>query len=177
LFLEGAGKLGIKLVNIGAQDIINQKHDIVLGVVWQLIRFHLLQGVDFDGHPELIRLMEKGETLSGLLHIGPENMYVFSNFYFILFIDDLGVCSLLRWINYHLRRAGSTKKVVNFSESLKDGDALTVLLGQVAPKQVEQSQVNEILALKDAEAKLKALLVRRFLFVLSYPKLKKKVFL
>lgn len=139
LFIDGAAKLGIKLVNIGAQDIIDSNADLVLGVVWQLVRFHLLQSVDMDSHPELIRLMEKGEALSTMVNLGPENL-------------------LMRWINYHLRRAGSTRKIVNFGESLKDSEALIILIGQVASKQVDQSQVAEILAVKDLEARAKALL-------------------
>ena len=89
-FIEGANKIGIKVVNIGAQDLIEGSQDLVLGIVWQLVRAHLLQNVDILAHPELIRLMERHENLRTLIDIGPESL-------------------LLRWFNYHLRRASVSR--------------------------------------------------------------------
>jgi hypothetical protein len=40
---------------------------------------------------------------------------------------------LLRWVNYHLARAGQTKTVKNFTSDIKDSVAYTYLLKQIAP--------------------------------------------
>jgi len=41
---------------------------------------------------------------------------------------------LLRWFNYHLAKAGHPKRVHNFGGDIKDSEAYTVLLKQIAPK-------------------------------------------
>lgn len=123
IFLEAVNKLGgIKIVNIGAQDIIDGKEDLVLGLVWQIIRAHLLQDVNILSHPELIRLLKPGESIQTLLDMGSEAL-------------------LLRWFNYHLKRAGSKREVLNFSESIKDSENYLVLMKQIAPKIVDASLV------------------------------------
>lgn len=40
---------------------------------------------------------------------------------------------LLRWVNYHLERAGVTKRVNNFTTDIKDSEAYTHLMKQIAP--------------------------------------------
>lgn len=66
-------------------------------------------------HPELYRLLEPGETIQDLLKLGPEAI-------------------LLRWVNYHLKAAGSSRRVNNFSGDIKDSEVYTILLHQIAPK-------------------------------------------
>ena len=138
-FIEGANKIGIKVVNIGAQDLIEGSQDLVLGIVWQLVRAHLLQNVDILAHPELIRLMERHENLRTLIDIGPESL-------------------LLRWFNYHLRRASVSRKVGNFSESVKDSANYLTLMQQIAPKLVDAAKVEAALATTDLEARAKIVL-------------------
>ena len=74
----------------------------MLGIVWQLVKLQLMSGVSIAEHPEIFRLLAPGEELADLLKLPPEE-------------------TLLRWINFHLARAGETKQVTNFSEALKDG--------------------------------------------------------
>jgi len=85
-----------------------------LGLVWQLVKIHILNSINLKNHPFLIRLLEKNEELSDLLKLPPEML-------------------LLRWFNYHLTNAGQ-KKIDNFSGHVKDGNAYTYLLNQIAPK-------------------------------------------
>jgi len=40
----------------------------------------------------------------------------------------------LRWFNYHLKNSGSPKRVANFSGDIKDSEAYTLLLHQLAPE-------------------------------------------
>ena len=138
-FLEGAARLGLKIVNIGAQDLIDGNADLVLGLLWQIIRAHLLQNVDILSHPELIRLMERHENLKTLIDVGPEAL-------------------LLRWFNYHLRRANADRKVGSFSESLRDSSAYLLLMQQVAPKLVDRAKVDAALATTDLDARARAVL-------------------
>ena len=56
-----------------------------------------------------------GETLEDLLALSPEEI-------------------LLRWFNYHLEQAGSSRRVNNFSGDIKDSEAYTILLDQIAPE-------------------------------------------
>jgi len=60
-----------------------------------------------------VRLLEPGEELADLLRLPPDQL-------------------LLRWFNYHLKRANH-RKINNFSGDVKDSEAYTVLLNQIAP--------------------------------------------
>jgi len=40
---------------------------------------------------------------------------------------------LLRWVNYHLKKSGSSKRIKNFGPDVKDSEAYTILLNQIAP--------------------------------------------
>lgn len=42
----GAKALGCKLVNIGNQDLLDGNVDLILGLVWQLIRCYLMRNVN-----------------------------------------------------------------------------------------------------------------------------------
>ena len=59
-------------------------------------------------------LMKEGETLQDLLKLSPEEV-------------------LLRWVNYHLMRSGSERRINNFSGDIKDSEAYILLLSQIAP--------------------------------------------
>jgi len=115
LAIGSAASIGCSIVNIGAQDLIDGTHHLVLGLLWQIIKIGLLSKVNLKLHPELYRLLEEGETLEDLMGLGAEQI-------------------LLRWFNYHLREAGSDRRVNNFSGDIKDSEAYTILLNQIAPK-------------------------------------------
>lgn len=102
------------MVNIGAQDLIEGRPYLVLGLVWQIIKIGLYAKVDLLHHPELIRLLEEGEALDTFLKLPTDQI-------------------LLRWVNYHLREAGVTKRINNFSSDIKDSECYTVLLNQLKP--------------------------------------------
>ena len=53
---------------------------------------------------------------------------------------------LLRWFNYHLENAGSTRRVNNFSGDIKDSECYTILLNQIAPEDsgVDMSPMGEV---------------------------------
>ena len=115
------------MVNIGAQDLIEGRPYLVLGLVWQIIKIGLYAKVDLLHHPELIRLLEKDETLDTFLKLPTDQI-------------------LLRWVNYHLREAGWEKRVHNFSGDIKDSENYIVLLNQLKPDLCDRSglQVSDL---------------------------------
>jgi len=112
--IESAKGIGCSVVNIGAQDIIEVREHLILGLIWQIIRRGLLGKIDIKLHPELYRLLEDDETLEQFLRLPPEQI-------------------LLRWFNYHLKNAKWHRTVNNFSTDVKDGENYTVLLNQLKP--------------------------------------------
>ena len=121
-----AKAIGVKVTNIGASELINgaQNPTIVLGLVWQLVKIHLLNNINLKNHPELVRLLESNEELSDLLKLPPEQL-------------------LLRWFNYHLKNAGHPKRITNFSSDVKDSEAYTVLLHQISPQQCDTNALKQ----------------------------------
>lgn len=77
--------------------------DLVLGLIWQIVKSLLLQDVSLNNHPELIRLLNPNEAISSLVNLSSEQL-------------------LLRWVNYHLQRAGESKKILNFSKDISDSE-------------------------------------------------------
>lgn len=68
-----------------------------------------------------------GESLQDLMALSPEEI-------------------LLRWFNYHLEKAGSSRRVNNFSGDIKDSECYTILLNQIAPEDsgVDMSPMGEV---------------------------------
>jgi plastin-1 len=113
--VNSAKAIGCSVVNIGSQDLIEGKEYLVLGLIWQIIKIGLFAKVDLKFHPELFRLLETGETLDTFLKLP---------------VDQI----LLRWFNYHLKKANWNRKVTNFSIDVRDSENYTVLLNQLAPE-------------------------------------------
>jgi plastin-1 len=120
LAINSAKGIGCTVVNVGATELLNGVEHIILGLLWQIIRIGLLSGISLSDHPELYRLLEPGETLESLLKLTPEQI-------------------LLRWFNYHLKNAGSSRKVNNFSGDIKDSECYTILLNQLVPDKCNKS--------------------------------------
>ncbi|KAJ3167575.1 phospholipid scramblase 1 [Geranomyces variabilis] len=108
------------VVNIGSDDFLRKKVDLVLGLLWQLIRAHLMSDINVPSHPELIPLLSPGESLKELIALSQEQL-------------------LVRWVNYHMVRAGSSKRITNFGQDIADCDAYVILLSQIRPwdKEIE----------------------------------------
>uniref|UniRef100_A0AAV1U266 Calponin-homology (CH) domain-containing protein n=1 Tax=Peronospora matthiolae TaxID=2874970 RepID=A0AAV1U266_9STRA len=115
LCINAAKSIGCSVVNIGPDDLIEGKHILVLGLVWQIIKIQLTSTINLKNHPELMRLLLDGETLEAFMKLPPDLI-------------------LLRWMNYHLKAAGHPKKVTNFSTDMQDATAYSVLLHHIAPQ-------------------------------------------
>eukprot|EP01137_Pigoraptor_chileana_P034968 Opistho-2@28288 len=112
--INSAKAIGCNVVNIGCQDLVEGRVHLVLGLIWQIIKIGLLSKISLANHPELYRLLEDGETLEDLLKLPADQI-------------------LIRWVNFHLKNAGSQKRIKNFSGDIKDSEAYTVLLSQLDP--------------------------------------------
>lgn len=126
IVISSAKSLGLSVVNIGSQDLMEGREHLILGLIWQIIRRGLLSKIDIKLHPELYRLLEDDETLEQFLRLPPEQI-------------------LIRWFNYHLKAAGWQRRVHNFSSDVSDGENYTVLLSQLKPESCSRAP----LAVKD----------------------------
>jgi len=135
LALNSAKSIGISTLNIGNTDIRDGTVHLVLGLTWQIVRMSLLKTVNLTNHPELFRLLKPGETIADLLKLSPEQI-------------------LLRWMNYHLENAKSSRKAENFTKDLKDSEILTTILHQVAPECCTMAPMKEADEMKRAELML-----------------------
>ncbi|KAH0445990.1 hypothetical protein IEQ34_025176 [Dendrobium chrysotoxum] len=116
--------IGCSVVNVGAQDLIDGREHLILGLIWQIIRRGLLSKIDLKNHPELYRLLDDGEALEDFLRLPPDQI-------------------LLRWFNYHLKAANWQRKVTNFSKDVSDGENYTVLLSQLRPDQCDRAPLQQ----------------------------------
>lgn len=122
LALQSAKAIGATVINVGAQDIVDGRGHLILGLIWQIIEIGLMAGVTLEQNPNIAALLDEdlGEELSDLRRLGPEEI-------------------LLRWINFHLANDKSyveldRPKITNFKGDLQDSIAYVHLLAQIQPE-------------------------------------------
>ncbi|GIY35182.1 plastin-2 [Caerostris darwini] len=114
LALNSSQAIGCNVINIDAHDLAKGKPHLVLGLLWQIIRIGLFNQISLEHCPGLVQLVNSGEEMSDLIKLSPESI-------------------LLRWVNYHLERAGTNRRISNFTSDIKDSEIYTYLLKQIAP--------------------------------------------
>ncbi|KAB0800212.1 hypothetical protein PPYR_05952 [Photinus pyralis] len=114
LALSSAQSIGCNVVNIDAHSLEKGTPHLVLGLVWQIIRIGLFNQISLEHCPGLTALLTDEEKIEDLLKLSPEAI-------------------LLRWVNYHLAKAGTHRRVNNFQSDITDSEVYTYLLKQIAP--------------------------------------------
>ena len=93
-------------------------------MVWQLVRLYLVKSIDLKHVPEITRLLEEGEELHDLQKLPPEKI-------------------LIRWLNYHLEKDGTDRRVSNFGKDLADGDVYIRVIHQLDKNSLSKDLLNE----------------------------------
>lgn len=114
LALCSAQAIGCNIINIDCIDLSKGTSHLVLGLLWQIIRIGLFNQIDLQHCPGLFRLLRDGETIDDLRRLSPEEI-------------------LIRWVNYHLEKAGVQRRLHNFTTDIVDSEIYTYLLHQIAP--------------------------------------------
>ncbi|KAL1519075.1 hypothetical protein AB1Y20_003342 [Prymnesium parvum] len=120
--INGAKSIGIKVVNIGAGDLIDATPHLILGLIWQLVKLQLVSNINLKSHPFLVRLLQEGETLEAFMKLSPEKI-------------------LMRWFNYHLAQAGCSRRVNNWGSDLQDSELYAHLLQQIDPEKLASTRM------------------------------------
>ncbi|GMJ05056.1 fimbrin 1, ARABIDOPSIS THALIANA FIMBRIN 1 [Hibiscus trionum] len=116
LCLNSAKAIGCTVVNIGTQDLVEGRPHLVLGLISQIIKIQLLADINLKKTPQLVELVEDSNAdVEELMGLAPEKV-------------------LLKWMNFHLNKAGYENTVSNFSSDVKDAKAYTYLLNVLAPE-------------------------------------------
>ncbi|KAK8505942.1 hypothetical protein V6N13_002598 [Hibiscus sabdariffa] len=115
LCLNSAKAIGCTVVNIGTQDLVEGRPHLILGLISQILKIQLLADLNLKKTPQLVELVDNSKDVEELMSLGPEKI-------------------LLKWMNFHLKKAGYQKQVTNFSSDLKDGEAYAHLLNALAPE-------------------------------------------
>lgn len=115
LGLNSAKAIGCTVVNIGTQDLVEGRPHLVMGLISQIIKIQLLADLNLKKTPQLMELVEDSQEVEELMGLPPEKV-------------------LLKWMNFHLKKAGYAKQVTNFTTDLKDGEAYAHLLNVLAPE-------------------------------------------
>lgn len=63
---------------------------------------------------------------------------------------------LLRWVNYHLERAGVSRRVTNFQSDIVDSEVYTYLMKQIAPSDADVNM--DALTIRDLHEKAEIML-------------------
>ncbi|KAA6403905.1 MAG: putative Ca2+-binding actin-bundling protein [Streblomastix strix] len=122
--LDGARSIGCKLQGITSKNIQEGNTMLVFSLMRQLVTQKLTTKINLVDHPEIFRLVKENESLDAFKNLASE-------------------MRLLRWFNYHLEKAGHSRRVVNISEDLKDGENYTILLNQLNKKKCSTDPLQE----------------------------------
>lgn len=62
LGIDSAKSIGCTIVNVHAASILEGKHHIIMGMLWQITKASLLKGISLNTYPEIASLFKIGES-------------------------------------------------------------------------------------------------------------------
>lgn len=110
--ISAAKGMGIKLIGIDAKDFIKKVPHQILTFVWQALRLSVSRSMNLKDTPEMMRLCEEGEELKDLQKLPAEKI-------------------LIRWVNFHLAKAGVELRIQNLGKDIVDSVALFHVLNRL----------------------------------------------
>ena len=133
LAISEAKSIGLKCGEISSEIIIKQSNlSLIISFIGEICKFLILRDINLQKHPEIINLLNKNENISELLKLSTEQI-------------------LLKWFNYHLKKAGHDKTISNFSDDIKDSEKYIILLNQLNKDICDKEALNESDIKKRAE--------------------------
>lgn len=135
--MSSASAIGCNVINIDAHNLSKGTPHLVLGLLWQIIRIGLFNQITLEHCPGLTTLLSEDEKIDDLMKLSPEAI-------------------LIRWVNYHLERAGTHRRVTNFQSDIVDSEVYTHLLKQIAPSDADVT--TEALLEKDLHSRAEIML-------------------
>ncbi|KAJ5068917.1 fimbrin-1 [Anaeramoeba ignava] len=121
LCINSAKWIGCNVVGIEPQSLLNEDESSILQLTWEIIKVGLFSQLTITKHPEIIVLFDEKNTgptqelIQEINKLPPENI-------------------LLKWINYHIHKAGDKRIVQNFSEDLRQPIVFAILMNQLSPQ-------------------------------------------
>lgn len=122
--IAAAKGMGIKLIGIDPKDFINKVPHQILTFVWQALRLLVSKSMNLKDTPEMMRLCEEGEELKDLQKLPTEKI-------------------LIRWVNYHLAKAGQERRIANLGKDVSDSFALFHVLHRVDPSKCSLDGIDD----------------------------------
>lgn len=113
----------IRIIGIDAQSFLDKTPNLMLAVIWQIVRLLATQAINLKDCNEIFRLLKDGEELADLMKLPPEEI-------------------LKRWVNYHLAKAGEAP-VGNLGKDLADSTKLMIVLNQLDPANCSKDGIDE----------------------------------
>lgn len=83
----------------------------------------MVKDIDLKKVPEIIRLAQDDEEMSDLLALNPDQL-------------------LVRWVNWHLKNKGSSRRVTNLGKDMADGEVYTLVLNSIDPTCINESNLS-----------------------------------
>ncbi|EFA80148.1 calponin domain-containing protein [Heterostelium album PN500] len=126
IVIKNATKVGCIIVNIGAQDLVNATPYLVLGIIWQIIKAGLLAMVNQNANDEILDILFEEQEEDQQIKEGEDHKTKEKE-------EHSAEQILLRWVNYHLEKAGCERRITNFSEDVQDSIIYANLFAQLVP--------------------------------------------
>lgn len=124
LALSSIKGIGCKVIGVDDELIMKHTENVILGLLWQLIKIILVKDINLKHVPELIRLVDesKDEEFADLLKLPPEEI-------------------LVRWVNYHLKNGGSDRRIDKIGKQMSDSIVYATVLHQLDSDCIDLAKV------------------------------------